>query len=156
MKLIPGRVAIPAGMKARFHRGDGLLFSHVVLPCGPDDFFQFQAQHPIQRRPLLCGNHLAFLDQLFVKTDGDILLQGNSSFFTRVLRITQWKEKNQHPPAIYLSLLLYLNLELLVPLRGMSLLLVTIHCFLESFVTLSLILFTCPRPRPLTSQPSSK
>jgi len=80
MKLIPGRVAIHAGMKARRHRGDGLLFRHVVLPRVPDDFFQFQAQHPIQRRPLLCGNHLACLDQFLVETDGDILLQGKPPY----------------------------------------------------------------------------
>src|SRR3989339_908525 len=91
MKLIPGRVAIHPGVKARLYRGDGFLFRHVVLPRVPDDFFQFQTQHPIQRRPLLCSNHLACADQVFIKTDGDILFQGKTSsffytFFTCVAR----------------------------------------------------------------------
>jgi hypothetical protein len=94
MKLIPGRVAIHPGVKARLHRGDGFLFRHVVLPRVPDDFFQFQTQHPIQRRSLLCCNHLAYADQVFIKTDGDILFQGKtSSFFTRYLRVAQQEGK---------------------------------------------------------------
>jgi hypothetical protein len=78
-------------MKARLHRGDGLLFRRVVLPRIPDDFFQFQSQHPIQRSPLLCCNHLAFMDHVLIETDSDILFQGKTSFFTRYLRVA-WQE----------------------------------------------------------------
>jgi hypothetical protein len=82
MKLIPGRVAIHAGMKARLHRGDGFLFRYFVLPCIPDDFFQFLAQHPIQRRPFLRSNNLPCLDQVLIKADCDILFQGQTSYYT--------------------------------------------------------------------------
>ncbi len=94
MKLIPGRVAIQAGIKTRFHRCEGLLFRHVVLPRVPDNFFQFQAQHPIQRCPLLCRNHLACPDQLLVKTDGGILFQGKPPFYTLFTRIMAGRKKS--------------------------------------------------------------
>jgi len=82
MQIIPGRVTIHTGMKACLYCSDGLLFRHIVLPRIPDDFFQFQAQHPIQRRPLLCGKNLACLDQFLVKADGYVLFQDKTSFCT--------------------------------------------------------------------------
>jgi hypothetical protein len=64
-------------------------FAINVSPPVPADSFQFQSQHPIQQRPLLCCNRLACMDQVLIKTDGDILLHGKTSLFTRRLRIAQ-------------------------------------------------------------------
>jgi len=79
MEFIPRRVSIHTGMKARLHRSYGLLFGHIVLSCVPDNSFEFLTQHPIQRRPPLCRNHFAYLDQILVKADGNILFHGKTS-----------------------------------------------------------------------------
>jgi len=88
MKHISCRVPIHTGIKTRLHRGDCLLFRHIVLPHIPDNSFQFQAQHALQRCLLLCCNHLACTDHFLIKADGDILFQGKSSLITRDLRVT--------------------------------------------------------------------
>jgi len=77
------------------HCGNGLLFRYIVLPRVPDQSFQFLTQHTIQRRPTLCRDHFACLDQVLIKADGNILFHGKTSFVARDLRVTRQKKKNQ-------------------------------------------------------------
>lgn len=62
------------------------------MSCVLDDSFQFLAQQPIKRRSPLGRQQFSCPDQILIKTDGDILFQGQA-LLVRDLRVTQGRGK---------------------------------------------------------------